>query len=66
MLVENIETDRASRRLNHPRYHTKSLLCVPLRVEGEVIGVVNVNNKLNGEAFEEDDRSLLVMLSERA
>jgi signal transduction histidine kinase len=65
VLVENIETDRRFRRLNHPQYHTKSLLCVPLRVEGEVIGVVNVNNKLNGEAFEEDDLSLLVMLCER-
>ena len=65
ILIKNIETDRRFRRLNHPRYRTKSLLCVPLRVEGEVIGVVNVNNKVNGEAFDEDDLALLAMLNER-
>jgi signal transduction histidine kinase/putative methionine-R-sulfoxide reductase with GAF domain len=65
LLVENIETDRRFRRLNHPQYDTKSLLCVPLRVEGEVVGVVNVNNKANGEPFDDDDLALLVMLTER-
>ena len=65
VLVENIETDRRFRRLNHPQYRTKSLLCVPLRVEGEVIGVVNANNKATGEPFDEDDLALLVMLTER-
>jgi len=65
VLVDNIETDRRFRRLNHPQYQTKSLLCVPLRVEGEVIGVINANNKASGEAFDEDDLALLVMLAER-
>ena len=65
VLVENIETDRRFRRLNHPQYQTKSLLCVPLRVEGEVIGVINANNKTSGEPFDEDDLALLVMLAER-
>jgi HD-GYP domain-containing protein (c-di-GMP phosphodiesterase class II) len=65
ILVEDIETDRRFRRLNHPQYNTKSLLCVPLRVEGEVIGVVTANNKQNGEPFDEDDLGLLVMLTER-
>ena len=65
ILVDDIETDRRFRRLNHPQYSTKSLLCVPLRVEGEVIGVVNANNKQSGEPFDEDDLGLLVMLAER-
>ena len=65
ILVQDIETDRRFRRLNHPQYNTKSLLSVPLRVEGEVIGVLNANNKQNGEAFDEDDQALLMMLSER-
>ncbi len=65
VLVENIETDRRFRRLNHPQYQTKSLLCVPLRVEGEIIGVINANNKTSGEPFDEDDLTLLVMLAER-
>ena len=65
ILVQDIETDRRFRRLNHPQYNTKSLLSVPLRVEGEVIGVVNANNKQSGESFDEDDLALLVMFTER-
>lgn len=65
VLVENIETDRRFRRLNHPQYQTKSLLSVPLRVEGEVVGVINANNKSSGESFDEDDLAVLVMLAER-
>ena len=65
MLVSNIETDRRFRRLNHPQYSTKSLLCVPLRIEGEVLGVVNVNNKASREAFDDSDLAVLVALVER-
>lgn len=65
VLVDNIETDRRFRRLNHPQYSTKSLLSVPLRVEGEVLGVVNVNNKVSCVAFDENDLAVLVALVER-
>jgi signal transduction histidine kinase/putative methionine-R-sulfoxide reductase with GAF domain len=65
VLVDNIETDRRFRRLNHPQYNTKSLLCVPLHVEREVVGVINVNNKSSAEVFDENDLALLVVLVER-
>jgi signal transduction histidine kinase/putative methionine-R-sulfoxide reductase with GAF domain len=65
VLVNNIETDRRFLRLNHPQYSTKSLLSVPLRVEGEVLGVLNVNNKVSGAAFDEHDLALMVALVER-
>jgi len=65
LLVNNIETDRRFRRLNHPQYSTKSLLCAPLRIQGEVLGVFNVNNKNSGAAFDEDDLSVLTALIER-
>ncbi len=65
VLVNNIETDRRFLRLNHPQYSTKSLLSVPLRVEGEVLGVLNVNNKASGTPFDEDDLALIVALVER-
>ena len=45
LLVRNIETDRRFQRLSNPQYATKSLLCVPLKVDGEVLGVFNVTNK---------------------
>ena len=59
------KTDRRFRRLNHPQYKTKSLLCSPLRVQGEVIGVFNVNNKISGAPFDEDDLSVLSALIDR-
>ena len=65
VLVNNIETDRRFLRLNHPQYTTKSLLSVPLHVEGEVLGVLNVNNKVSGAPFDEHDLALMVALVER-
>jgi len=65
VLVNNIETDRRFLRLNHPQYNTKSLLSVPVEVENEVVGVVNVNNKLSREPFDENDLALLSALVER-
>jgi signal transduction histidine kinase/HD-GYP domain-containing protein (c-di-GMP phosphodiesterase class II) len=65
LCVEDIETDRRFRRMNHPQYETKSLLCVPLRVGGETVGVVNVNNKTTGTVLDQDDLNLLIAISRR-
>jgi signal transduction histidine kinase/putative methionine-R-sulfoxide reductase with GAF domain len=65
LLVNDIENDRRFRKLNHPQYETKSLLCVPLRISGEVVGVVNVSSKSTGLPFDADDLSLLVAISKR-
>jgi len=65
LLVNDIENDRRFRKLNHPQYETKSLLCVPLRISGEVVGVVNVSSKSTGLPFDQDDLNLLVAISKR-
>jgi GAF domain-containing protein len=65
LLVEDIESDRRFRKMNHPQYETKSLLCVPLRVADETVGVINVNNKLAGAAFDADDLNLLSAVARR-
>jgi len=65
LLVNDIENDRRFRKLNHPQYETKSLLCVPLRLSGEVVGVVNVSSKSTGLPFDQDDLGLLVAISKR-
>ena len=41
-------------------YQTHSILCVPLKVEGEVIGVVEVLNKRGGQQFTHFHQILLV------
>lgn len=44
-------------------YQADSILCVPLKVEGRVIGVVEVLNKTGGQQFTTYHQSLLLELS---
>ena len=46
-------------------FKTRSILCVPIRFKGEVIGVLQVLNKTEG-AFTEDDRELLDLIAAEA
>jgi len=64
LLIENVEESSKGYE-NNPQYETKSLLSVPLKIGSTVIGVINVNNKTSGGAFDEDDLTLLISLSER-
>ena len=45
---------------------TRSILAVPLVVQGKTIGVLEVVNKVGDEPFSEDDQSLLSMLASQA
>ena len=45
---------------------THSILCVPLKVEGQVIGVVEVLNKTGGQQFTHAHQSLLIELTKWA
>ena len=65
LLVTNIEEDPRFGRPNGHQYETKSLLSVPVRIDGRVVGVININNKISCTPFTEDDRALLSSLSDR-
>jgi diguanylate cyclase (GGDEF)-like protein len=45
------------------RSRISSLLCVPLKIEDKVIGVINMVNKHEGEHFNENDIKLMMVLS---
>ncbi len=47
-------------------YEAHSILCVPLKVEGQVIGVIEVLNKTGGEQFNQRHQTLLVELTKWA
>jgi len=47
-------------------YFTHSIICVPLRIKGRVIGVLQVLNRLNDETFTESDLDLLITLAVEA
>ena len=63
VLVKNIETDTRFARKNNIRYSSKSFMSVPLLVSGKVIGVINVNDQMNGEGFCENDLHSLKIIS---
>jgi len=66
LLVQDIEEDaRFPGRLNRAQYSDGSLLSVPLLDGDKCIGVINVNNKADGDGFTEEDRLLLEAISER-
>ena len=47
-------------------YEAHSILCVPLKIKGKVIGVVEVLNKLGGQQFTEDHQELLLQFTKWA
>ncbi|MFH2145729.1 MAG: diguanylate cyclase [Candidatus Omnitrophota bacterium] len=62
VLVTDIENDLKFGRANLPKYKTKSLLCIPLKVKDNILGVINVADKQiadKDEIFTEDDLRFL-------
>ncbi len=48
-------------------YRTRNILCVPMRsLEGDVVGVLQALNKLEGKAFTDEDEELLFALGGQA
>ncbi len=66
ILVPDLDEDpRFSELANDGDYPARSLLSVPLRREDKVIGVVNVNARLDGQSFDTDDELLLSAVADR-
>ncbi|HMB70146.1 MAG TPA: HD domain-containing phosphohydrolase [bacterium] len=66
LLVPDVDRDpRFSSTPRGNQYRTRSLICCPVKLRGSVIGVVNVTNKISGDAFEDHDRRLLEILTQR-
>ena len=66
VLIEDIERDARFRRRNHERYYTSSAISVPLRIHGNVMGVINVNNKRNREPYSPEDLRLVEAIAGHA
>ncbi|MEW6215598.1 MAG: sensor domain-containing diguanylate cyclase, partial [Nitrospirota bacterium] len=48
------------------RFKTKSVMCVPIKSRGQVLGVLEVVNKTTGEPFTNEDLDLLIRLVDQA
>ncbi|MFQ5464830.1 MAG: diguanylate cyclase [Thermodesulfobacteriota bacterium] len=58
VVVRDIERE-AFARPSRGRYKTRSFISIPLKLEGRVIGVINITDKVSGEGFGEEDLALL-------
>lgn len=66
LIVPDIDKDprfHARPREGRDRYQTRSLLSVPLILRLQVMGVLNVNNKLDGGSFDAADQAVLQVVA---
>jgi signal transduction histidine kinase/DNA-binding response OmpR family regulator len=63
LIVEDIEKDPRFARINRQKYESKSLISAPLIYKDRLYGVINLNNKIDGGPFAEDDLQLLSALA---
>lgn len=67
VLIDDLSTDgRFPPRDGVVRYRTGSLLSVPIQYQQRIVGVLNVNNKRNREAFTRIDQELLQTIAHQA
>jgi len=51
VLVEDIERDERFSKVNDPKYDTSSFICLPLRAQDRIIGVLNLSRKSGQQSF---------------
>lgn len=47
-------------------FQTRSIACVPMKMDGEIIGVVEIIDKENGESIQQEDMNLLTAFADLA
>ncbi|MCK4657067.1 MAG: GAF domain-containing protein, partial [candidate division Zixibacteria bacterium] len=66
VIIEDIEKDKRFHREAKSHYRSKSLLCVPLKVKNEILGVLNITDKTGEESFNRQDLKLLTTFASQA
>lgn len=66
LLIDDVTSEAGfGQDVSEPRYSTPSLLCVPLCAGQEVVGVISVNNRVDGCPLDDNDRLVLEALAGR-
>jgi len=67
VLTTNAQADpRFDAQLSVAAYQLRSILCVPLKLKNELIGVVYVDNRAHAGIFQESDLSLITGFADQA
>jgi GAF domain-containing protein len=65
LFIENIENDERFSKTSISQYTTKSLISLPLSVGGQVVGVLNLNNKATAKPFSKRDYRIAAQIGEK-
>jgi diguanylate cyclase (GGDEF)-like protein len=65
LLVKNVDQDPRFTERQRARYKTKSLICVPLKINQRKIGIINLTDKI-GDGFDENDLRLVESIASHA
>ena len=63
LIIENLATDTRFHTTEQERKEIKSVLCVPIRFQAKIIGILMVTNKKTLEPFGADDMRLLSIIA---
>lgn len=63
LMIENLATDSRFQTTEQERKEIKSVLCVPIRLKNELLGIVTVTNKKTFEPFNAGDLRLLSIIA---
>lgn len=66
VLVEDVEKEPRFQGMTRDRYRTHSFISCPIVIKNRVLGVLNINDKVDGTPFTEDEFSLMKILANQA
>jgi len=66
LLINDLQTDVRFRNVASSDFPIQSLLSVPLKAKGEMVGLLNVFNKRSKEGFTEGDQRLLSIIASQS
>jgi diguanylate cyclase (GGDEF)-like protein len=66
LLIRDLSSDPRFVGIAQERYRTNSLLSVPLKAKGQVLGVININNQSDNRIFTDEDQNLMMLFANQA
>ncbi|MCK5581038.1 MAG: response regulator [Candidatus Omnitrophica bacterium] len=66
LLVNDVSSDPRFTQRRQEKYYSNSFISIPLAFKNEVIGVINVNNKVSKKSFNENDFNLINGIAQQA
>lgn len=66
LLVKDINKSKQINKKQNGKYNTKSFICCPILMKDKLLGVININNKISGTPFTEDELDLINILANQA